>query len=929
MDDDGPSDEARAQGVAITYRRGTIEGAECNRCPFAKGGMPVNPVVSIMPEGDPVWIALGEGPGHNEVRTGTPFVGESGQLLNRALREVGRERSSIYIGNATCCLPRSGSDPKLRIEAADACRPRLLRELAEMPPVPILALGAVAAKALLPTRLEKITDLSGTYHSVDVDLTGRPRDIIPTIHPAAILRGGSEVQGAHASEIGYWNLFYDAAKIEALARGKRGIILDLDDLQTEIEIASRARWLVARFYEKAKKAGSFALDLETYVDDPTRHDPRQPFIAKIRALGLVTEGFGISVLWHLLGRGEINLIKMLLADPNITKIGHNVILYDRVVLSNQHYRFKCSEGNWEDTMLMHHAAFPGMSHRLQNVGCQFYAIPPWKSEFRASDETPAQLTDYNAKDTKVTYALPAPLTLWLKRRNTEAVYDMDKAMAYVAGQMHLDGIPVDREVNRELEHVFTTVVEEKLGQIRGVVDERKDAVWDRLSLHQARTKRKKDPDDLRARIAIRRGELERKAAKHGWVFNPNAGAQIIALLQAMGAPLTTMTAKGNISTKASVLEELAHIPIVDSILRYRENEKQNGTFVKPRFDHTNDKGQFRRGDVQPDGRAHPTWSVHKITGRWGSQSNYQNWSKGDPLYCTVCNEPGLIIVGWDAYLHPPINEHKPCPHGGSVIGRSKVRFTGVPNLRAQVRAPDGWTLIGFDESQLEARVIALVSGDPWLCQIFADNKDIHSEFAAAVYPNFWQMDAKVRKKVRDNIKRGEYGAFYEGSLDTIWKAMAVHDPNLKITDVEVMVNMMKAKMPDVTAWKARMMAEAAKPPHELRDFLLGRVRAFPLGMITPSEVINFGIQTAGRVIVSMGLRRLLPKLPKYERNGVRLARPIIDGHDALVFEAREDVVEELGKDIDEAFDQAFTNPANGITVPFPIERDVAKSWALV
>lgn len=126
---------------------------------------------------------VGEAPGFHEDRLGEPFVGAAGNLLTRMIAEIGLERADVYIANVLKCRPPANRDP----EAAEiaACRPFLDGQLEAIDPSVVVALGNFAARALLGTR-EGITRLRGREHP------WRGRRVIPTYHPAAVLRAGGE-----------------------------------------------------------------------------------------------------------------------------------------------------------------------------------------------------------------------------------------------------------------------------------------------------------------------------------------------------------------------------------------------------------------------------------------------------------------------------------------------------------------------------------------------------------------------------------------------------------------------------------------------------------------------------------------------------------------------------------------------------------------
>ena len=157
----------------------------CTRCALAAGRTQV-----VFGEGDPAagLMVVGEGPGREEDLQGRPFVGRSGQLLDRLLREeAGLERRQVYIANVVKCRPPNNRDP-LPEEIA-ACRPYLDSQVQLIGPVVILTLGNFASRALLDTS-DGITKLRGrTYPWPGSSTTV----IVPTFHPAAALRGGGEV----------------------------------------------------------------------------------------------------------------------------------------------------------------------------------------------------------------------------------------------------------------------------------------------------------------------------------------------------------------------------------------------------------------------------------------------------------------------------------------------------------------------------------------------------------------------------------------------------------------------------------------------------------------------------------------------------------------------------------------------------------------
>lgn len=157
------------------------EASRCTRCPLHATRTQV-----VFGVGDPSsgLVFVGEAPGRDEDATGVPFVGRSGQLLDRLVREeVGLARDRYYITNVVKSRPPGNRDP-LPAEV-EACRPWLDAQLGLIEPKVVVTLGNFASKLLLETR-EGITKLRGRTYPF------RGGVLVPTFHPAAVLRGGGE-----------------------------------------------------------------------------------------------------------------------------------------------------------------------------------------------------------------------------------------------------------------------------------------------------------------------------------------------------------------------------------------------------------------------------------------------------------------------------------------------------------------------------------------------------------------------------------------------------------------------------------------------------------------------------------------------------------------------------------------------------------------
>ena len=164
------------------------EASTCTKCPLAEGRTQV--VFGVGDEHADL-VFVGEGPGAEEDRQGIPFVGRAGQLLTKLIEGIGLGRDEVYICNVVKCRPPGNRDP-LPPEI-DACRPYLEAQLDFLDPRVVVTLGNFATRLLLDTK-EGITRLRGR----ELPYRDGRAVLIPTLHPAAVLRTGGGTALAQA-----------------------------------------------------------------------------------------------------------------------------------------------------------------------------------------------------------------------------------------------------------------------------------------------------------------------------------------------------------------------------------------------------------------------------------------------------------------------------------------------------------------------------------------------------------------------------------------------------------------------------------------------------------------------------------------------------------------------------------------------------------
>lgn len=130
-------------------------------------------------------VVLGEAPGYQEAKSGTPFVGPSGKLLDQVLAHHGIDRRRIYVENVVACRPPDNRTPTKK--EIQCCYPRAKAEIARRNPSHIVAVGNTAAQVLTGSS-DGILSLrvGGSKRSPDFPET----EVIATVHPAYCLRSG-------------------------------------------------------------------------------------------------------------------------------------------------------------------------------------------------------------------------------------------------------------------------------------------------------------------------------------------------------------------------------------------------------------------------------------------------------------------------------------------------------------------------------------------------------------------------------------------------------------------------------------------------------------------------------------------------------------------------------------------------------------------
>lgn len=163
----------------------TLEGLatflkDCSRCPLSERRKNV-----VFGEGSQSarLLFVGEGPGAEEDRSGRPFVGQAGRLLDGMIGAIGLERRQVYIANVVKCRPPGNRDPAPE-EMAECCS-FLHQQIELIQPDVIVALGRIASRHLTGSNgsMGSMRGRWGQYCGIA---------LMPTYHPAYLLRSPLE-----------------------------------------------------------------------------------------------------------------------------------------------------------------------------------------------------------------------------------------------------------------------------------------------------------------------------------------------------------------------------------------------------------------------------------------------------------------------------------------------------------------------------------------------------------------------------------------------------------------------------------------------------------------------------------------------------------------------------------------------------------------
>jgi DNA polymerase-1 len=569
----------------------------------------------------------------------------------------------------------------------------------------------------------------------------------------------------------------------------------------------------------------FCLDTETTSLDPLR-----------------AELVGLSFSWRagtgsylpvkgpagsrLLDRdATLEALRPILEDPNTEKVGQN-LKYDMLVLGRAGIEIG---GPVTDTMVLSYLLESGeRNHNLDELSRRLLdhtmipissLIGKGKNQLTMDQVEVGKVAVYAAEDADAAWRIEAILAPRVREEGLWDLYaDLERPLIGVLARMEAAGIKVDVDRLRQLSREFA------------------------------------------ARLEVIRSEIHALAGRAFNIASPPQLRQV--LFDELKLPATKKTPKGEPSTDAEVLEELAaKHPLPRLIVQHRQLEKLKGTYLDTLPDL-----------VHEDGRIHSSFSqVVAATGRLSS------------------SDPNLQNI--------PVRTED---------GR-QIRQAFVPGS-------PGWSLLTADYSQIELRILAHFSKDPQLMRAFEEDRDIHAFVASEI---FHVPEDQVTPAQRRMAKTVNFGVIYGLSGYGLATRLGIGR-----AEADAFIEAYFKEYAGVAAFITRTL-ETAKEKGRV-ETILGRRRSasgvkFTDRMRGQAERIAFNAVLQGSA-ADLIKRAMLQVDRRIRAEGLQ-ARMLLQIHDELVFEAPQREIAKLAELV-----EAEMTTAIKFDVPIKVDVAAGPNW---
>jgi len=845
----------------------------------------------------PSWIMeVGDAPKQQERAKGKPFVGKSGQENDKYLMDIDIDPGVVRINNCIVCRPPDDRDPSG--EELVYCHARLLKEIVLTRPQYIITLGKFATQWFLGKEAKM-----ETCHGIPFLWPDDPNIIIiPVYHPSYGLHDGSKmilIQNDFKAVQQTIRGVLKPRDIEDDAGGKYVYkeITSRDELWDKFARPERDNNLVAVDTESilvgdkpnpsvdAAWCLTFSVDgIRGYMvklDDPVKIDMMNRWLSRPEVLtifhnagydldvlayiGIVPARFTCTMTMAYLLQDQPQGLKALayrLLGVKMTE--YSAIVSDAMQITAYDYIVGLTAGEWPLPPKIEH--WVGDKRKTKQPQAVEKKLERAQKDFVKSNGTlglykrlKSILVEYK-KQTGIDIPMPAPASL----DDVDPELAKDYACRDAVVTYNVYGILNKRIADEGLEDTLNR----DMGMLPMVIDMQHYGIKIRPK-HYIELEGYFDErmEDVRKNFVKLYSKLEYALSNNHYsphvdptkTFDINLGStqQVAKALYNLNI-LPSPTA----STEKKQLDIYrAKNPIINLITEFKECQKLRGTYTRP---------LVLKADV--NNRIHTTFrTTNTITGRLSSENpNLQN-------------QPTRSADG------------------------KKIREGFIPE--------EGYSFLSCDYSQIEMRVAAHMSQDPKMLEVFWTGVDIHSQTAAWAYSiDIEDVDPDMQRRPCKSTGFGIlYGIGASGLRDQLLSQGVVYSEG----ECQGFIDMWFGIYPGVKDMMSRFKSDARRYG-KVRD-LFGRYRVVPEVKSALKWIINRGLREACNSPIQMGASEIIKEamkqlIPTCRDYGAKIVRPLLQIHDDLVFEVRNDMFDIIAPVVVDIMENAVV-----LDVPTPVD----------
>jgi len=823
----------------------------------------------------------GEAPGIEEDRAGKPFVGPAGKLLSHACVQASIQRRNTWVSNVLPCLPTGPFDSAEVEEALECCKFGLKAELDWVLKRAwvVVAMGDKPLRYVLGEWGSGITKVRGSVFPLKGGAVG-----IPTFHPAYILRGARKELVVMIADL-------DKARELSLKRWEpprerfqlRPTLGDLEALR-----------------DKAK-GSLWGCDIEATGLNPDS--------SRIIMVGIATspEDAVVVPFWSQ-GRKPYWEPK---DEPVARKLLRDTLKRAKLVFANASYDLPILRKDLDepkitahdDVILMHHAVHPELPHNLSYITLLYGKTPYWKGEVSGRTVALLQLPDettrtYCARDATATLQVRDGLLEDLRIQGTYDLYrNISMELIEPTLEMTMTGLPLSQKRLRTWK-----------GQLRKQLDELERKMHTDYGLPGSFNINSDQHMDLLFHGEVA-GQFQRavewlKTAPKRTNTKKYRKAKELADLVAQVKPMRLPDGYRQLKTDSGRWS-YAQLPMVKLSIAISNRLALLENLVRPTEAHHREAEELRR--THSFIALQREWSrVEKL---YSTYTDFPVWSDGrvHPKYKIIGTRTGRLASGGATEL---------------VTDDDRLNIQNQPEeARKLFVAPDGWRFISADYSNLELRILAAVSHDDVLQDIFDKGLNVHDVLTRQLFDV--EPDHPQWKVLRRAEKTIIFGFSYGGGLQTLLDNVTVKVPEAGLTMARlrsVLENYAKTH-PAYFRWREQLLRDlfTRSPPRLQNAF--GRVRLF-LGSKDDieKEALDFPMQSNAADIAN----RALIGFYKWRCKERLQTRIVCQVHDSIVLLAPSSEVRVACSSLRRIMEEPVQ--IEGRSCVFPVDLSLGKSW---